>query len=218
MRLICVMVGVFVTWMSSLSMAAGPVPIQEGVQYQLIPGIHDKPSSSRVEVVEFFSYGCPHCYHFDSLLREWAKKSPIPIDLVQVPVTFRPGWEIYASAYYTAELFNKLGSIHEDFYKAVHEAGRAMTEPGELTSFFAAHGIPPNQFVKTIDSFGVHIKVESGAKMALNYHVISVPTLIVNKKYLTDTGLTGSYEGVLAVLDYLVQKETKKGKTLTLKK
>lgn len=211
-------VGVFAIWMSSLSVVAGPVPIQEGVHYQLIPGLHDKPSSSRVEIVEFFSYGCPHCYHFDPLLRDWVKKSPIPIELVLVPVTFQPGWDLYALAYYTAELFNKLDSIHPDFYQAVHQEGRAMMDVGGLTRFFAAHGVVPTQFAKTIHSFGVHVKVDSATKMALNYRITAVPTLVVNKKYLIHSGLTGSYEGVLAALDFLVQKEAKQAKFFARKK
>lgn len=204
--------GVLLTGMLSLSTFASQlVPILEGVHYQRIPGLQRPPTASRVEVLEFFSYGCPHCYHFDPMLQKWAETSSIPIDLIRVPVTFRPGWEIYASAYYTAELFNKLDVIHMDFFKAVQE-GQPLMNLDALTRFFAKHSISPDQFLKTFDSFGVHTKISSALKMAIDYHVSAVPTVVVNRKYVTHTGLTGSYQGLLAVLDGLAQKEIKKTK------
>lgn len=202
--------GVVLTGMFSFGIYASQlVPIMEGVHYQRIPGLVRAPSVTRVEVLEFFSYGCPHCYHFDPMLQKWAETSPIPIDLVRVPVTFRPGWEIYASAYYTAESFNKLDKIHMDFFKAV-QGGQPLMSLDALTRFFAKHGIAPDQFIKTFDSFGVHTKISSALKMAIDYRVSAVPTVVVNRKYVTHTGLVGNYEGLLAVLDVLAQKEIKK--------
>lgn len=205
--------GVFLAGLLSLTALAAEMPIKEGVHYKVIPGVHGKPSSNDVEVIEFFSYGCPHCYHFDPILHEWAKKSIVPIDLVLTPVTFRPGWDIYAAAYYTAELFNKLDNIHTDFYKAVQQEGHALMDMRDLTYFFTKHGISQDQFAKTIDSFGVRVKVGQAVKMATDYRITAVPTLIVNRKYMTDaTAAGGSFKRLLAVLSYLAQKETKKVK------
>lgn len=212
MQLVRLVFGCFLMGLSSLSVNAGRVSIQEGVHYQRVPHVHENPSSDRVEVMAFFSYACPHCYQFDQILHEWAKKSSFPVDLVLVPVTFRPGWDIYAAAYYTAELFNKLDGIHADFYKAIHEEGRNLMDMGELTQFFAKHGITPSQFMKTIDSFGVRVKMGSAVKMATDYRISAVPTLLVNRKYLTNVSTTGKFEGLLTVLEYLIQKEVKKVK------
>lgn len=214
MRWIRLSLGVFLTGMSSLLAFAGATLIQEGAHYQVIPSVHAKPPSNRVEVIAFFSYGCPHCYHFDPVLQAWAKKSPMPIDLVLVPVTFRPGWEVYAQAYYAAELFNKLDSIHMDLFTTIHQGGQSLLEMRELMNFFAKHGIPPDQFMKTFNSFGVSVKVGSAVKMALDYRIHSVPTVVVNGKYLIHAGFTGSFEGTLAVLDYLIKKEVKGVKTV----
>ena len=108
---------------------------------------------TKVEVIEFFWYGCPHCYRFDPYLEAWRKKQPDQVLFKRQPVIFGPHWAPQARAYFTAEVLGVVDKIHRDFFDAMHQEKKRMAGEEELAKFFAEHGIDEQTFKNAFHSF-----------------------------------------------------------------
>lgn len=163
--------------------------------------------ASKIEVVELFWYGCPHCYHLEPLLTKWAAGLPPDVVFVRTPAILGPSWEILARAYYTAEMLGVLDKIHEPLFKAIHEDKKKFTSEEELAKFFAAQGVDEKQFRDTLKSFGVAAKLNRSKQMTQRYGITGVPALIINGKYRTSVSDAGDQEKMLELTDKLIAKE-----------
>lgn len=191
-----------------LSFAADNKAPDEGIEYQLVTSPQPTNTTGKVEVVEFFWYGCGHCFMFEPHISGWLKKKPENVEFIRIPAALNPGWEIHARAYYTAEVLDALNKIHEPLFNAIHVEKRKLNDETALAAFFAEHGVPEADFRKTFHSFAVETKLRRAMSLAQRYGISGVPTIIVNGKYRTDAGMTGSYENLLQVMNYLIQKES----------
>lgn len=187
-----------------LALGASAVELKEGRDYLRIdPPLPSDPS--RLEVTEFFWYGCPHCYDFEPLLAAWAKKLPADVRVRRVPaVLANPKWAPGARLFYTLEAMNRLDKLHGEVFQAIHHAGQRLGDEKVLLAWLAQKGVDAKTFNATAASFGVHSRVQQAQALALGAGVSGVPTVMVQGKYLALA--TGDYEELLTVIEQLLAR------------
>lgn len=189
---------------------AGAGAYDEGIEYIPIKPPVPTADPQRIEVVEMFWYGCPHCYRFEPKFKKWIKeRKPDNVDVVLIPAITGPGWVPAAKAFYTAELLGVLDRSHQALFDAIHVERKRFHSGEEFAKFFSRFGISEAKFLETYNSFAVDLKVRRAADLTRRYGVDGVPTIIVNGKYRTTGTLTNGDDGLLKVLDYLIALEAK---------
>ena len=132
-----------------------------GIHYDLLPIPVDTANPSKIEVVEVFSYGYPHCFSFDAPLEAWRAKQPADVAFRRVPAVFRSEWVILAQAFYASEVLGVTDKVHRPIFEAIHEQGLNLADPAVLAKVFQdSAGIDSEQFLKVLNSFGVRSKVQ----------------------------------------------------------
>ncbi len=165
-------------------------------------------AEDKVEVVEIFWYGCPHCYDFEPHLEEWLENKPDNVEFVRMPAVFRQDWLPHAKAYYTAKELDAVDSIHGALFAAIHEQGKRLASEAELKEFFVAQGIDADAFTKAYNSQSVESQIQRSLAMLRRYEVTGVPAVIVNGKYQTSGPMAGTYEGMIRVMNDLIERES----------
>ena len=168
-----------------------------------------QPTSSgdKIEVVEMFWYGCPHCYQFEPHVKAWKKSLPKNVSFKRVPAIFNDKWALHARAYYTAEALGVLEKIHAPLFDAMHKQHKRLDNQGKLADFFAKYGVSKEQFNSTFYSFAVNSKVNWAKHLTAAYKIDGVPTMIVQGKYRTSASLAGGHKEVIQVVNDLITKE-----------
>lgn len=175
-----------------------------GKDYNMISPVQPTDDAAKIEVVEFFSYGCPHCGDFNPLVTAWAAKLPIDVVFKKVPVTFgRGAWESIARLYYTLEITGDLARLEGDIFKAIHSERVNLFEPGALTEWVVKKGVDAKKFNDTFKSFGVMSKVKRGDQMAQAYKISGVPALAIDGKFMIGEL---AFNEKLAAADKLIAK------------
>ena len=196
-------------FISSLAVAQA-LQFDEGTEYQRVVPPQRTETGDKIEVLELFWYGCPHCYHFEPLLDKWLQNKPANVEFRRMPVIFtNPKWELHAKAYYTAEALGVLDKIHRPLFDAIHAQNRDLGTEAALMAFFAQHGVSNEDFQRTFNSFSVRTKTNQAKTMTDRYGISGVPAVIVNGKYRTDGISAGTLENALAVVNYLINNEVK---------
>ena len=181
----------------------------EGIEYKRIVPPVKPATASKIEVVEMFWYGCPHCYNFEPQLNKWQAGMPGDVELVKIPAIFqdRAVWELHARAFYAAELLGILDKSHQAMFDYLHKQRKHLHSEDEVASFYSQFGVDKQLFKETLRSFGVEMKVNRARDLTRRYKIDGVPSLIVNGKYLTHASLTNGQAGMLKVVDFLIEKE-----------
>jgi len=189
---------------SALTVAMPSFAQTAGKEFTLVTPAQPTEDAGKIEVLEFFSYGCPHCADFNPLLTAWVAKLPADVVVKKVPVTFgRAAWANIAKLYYTLEITGDLHRLEADVFKAIHAERQNLFEEKALTEWVVKKGVDPKKFAETFGSFGVMSKVKRGDQMAQAYRITGVPALAVDGKYLIgDMG----FNEKLAVADKLIAK------------
>jgi thiol:disulfide interchange protein DsbA len=190
--------------------AAGGVELYvAGTHY--LPIVPEQPTQTgdKIEVLEIFWYGCRHCNEFEPYITAWLSKKPENVEFRRMPATFKDLWTLHARAFYTAEALGVLEKIHSPFFKALHEENRSLVDQASLADFFAEHGVNKDDFNKTFSSFSVDSKVRQANHMIIQYKITGVPAVIVNGKYLVTGSMSGGYDELFKIVDFLVEKERK---------
>jgi len=191
-----------------LVLAAAPQPFQELTDYAVIDTATAPPTSSgdKVEVIEAFFYGCPHCYQLLPLLNRWRAEHEQDVDFKYLPVIFQPSWALYARAYYAADALGAVEKIHEPLFRAIHAEKRALGTPAALAEFFAEHGVPREDFYGALNSFAVNLNISRAQDLTKRYGITGVPALIVDGRYRTSASMAGTHERALQVVSFLIDK------------
>jgi thiol:disulfide interchange protein DsbA len=197
---------------SILFMVAGTAcaaSYEEGKHYQRVdqPKIID---GDKVEVLEFFWYGCPHCYSFEPHISKWKKSKPANVEFVRIPATFQPLWQLHARAYYALEMLGVGENIHLKFFSEIHNNKNYLKTVDDLTKFVEQYGVNRSEFVDAMNSFTVETKVRKAQKLVTEYDLKGVPAISVNGKYLISASMAGSYDNMIKIMNYLIEKETAK--------
>ena len=186
--------------------AAGADAEIEGL-YQKLPSAQPTSDPDRIEVVEVFWYGCPHCNRFQPYLEPWIEELPEDVRFVRMPAVFNEVWELHARAYYIAHALGVLDDIHLKIFAAIHDEGRRLETMDALRDFFALHGVAASDFDRHAKSFSVKSGVQRSLVMQGRYGLRGVPALIVNGRFLVSGSTAGSYPRVLEVADALIARE-----------
>jgi thiol:disulfide interchange protein DsbA len=192
-----------------LTAHAMPVAYVEGVHYKATPKrLATTTEENMIEVVEMFSYSCPHCFSLEASVAQWKKDLPENVKFVQVPAIFRDSWLQLAKVFYTAEVTGDLEKLHPLLFSAIHVDKRKLLTEDQLLDFVAEQGIDRDAFAKTMNSFTVKAKVKKALVMSQSSGITGVPAMIVNGKYHTSAPLAGGMDEMLKAVDFLIQKES----------
>ncbi len=173
----------FALFLSLSSWAAFAAPAQ-GTDYALVTPPQPPITAGKVEVIEFFSYGCPHCFHLQPLLNEWQTQLPANAVLVKVPVSFgRREWGQLVRAYYTLEATGDLKRLDDKLFAAIHEEGKQLYDVDALAGWAAQNGVDANKFRTLFNSPEVTQKATHAEQLSRDYKINGVPTMTVAGKY-----------------------------------
>jgi len=184
-----------------------PADIKAGQQYVELPTPMPVAQPDKIEVVELFWYGCPHCYQFEPTLNAWADKLPEDVSFRRIPALFGGLWNVHGQLFLTLESMGVESKVHSAIFDAIHKEGKKLATPEEMVEFLAAQGIDKEAFLKTWNSFNVKAQMEKAKKLAIAYQISGVPVMVVNGKYRFDLGSSGGPQNTLRVADYLIGQE-----------
>jgi len=167
--------------------------------------------AGKIEVLEFFWYGCPHCNSLEPSLKAWVAKLPDDVVFRRVHVPF--GERRHQQLFYTLEAMGKAEEVNDAVFRAIHVDRDRLDTPDKMVAMLSKHGIDGKQFRETFDSFAVRTKMRRAAQVVDAYGVDGVPAMAVNGKYYTSPSMVGSAAGALRMLDQLIEIErrAKKG-------
>lgn len=175
--------------------------------YTVITPAQPTQSADKIEVLEIFWYGCPHCYAFEPYLRQWLANKSATVEFRQVPGILGNNWVPHAKAYYVAEALGILDKVHQPLFDAIHKDKRNIYTDDDIRAFFIGLGVDEARFSEIYNSQELLNKLRQAYELQQKYRITGVPTVIINGKYLTSPSMAGSHEQTLKVMDYLVDKE-----------
>jgi thiol:disulfide interchange protein DsbA len=188
-----------------------------GVNYTpLVPAVPTSVPAGKVEVVEVFWYGCPHCNALEPFLATWTKNKAEYIEFVRLPVMWGPVHRAHARLFYVLKSLGRL-DLHQKVFDVIHKEGRMLVSNDEAATrkmqldFATANGIKAEDFNKAWDSFSVTSDLQRAEQLSERYQVGSVPLIIINGKYTTDVGQAGGNAGeLLAIINDLAASERRR--------
>ena len=187
---------------------------KEGTHFtRLVPTQPTVGSADKIEVAEIFMYSCPHCYDLEAHINKWAETASPNVRFVRIPAVFNQAAQLHAQLYYTEVFLAKTGVLKDEnaframVFEEFHRKGNRMTSQAAIQRVFARAGVSEDDFNRTWNSFEVNQAMRVAADLARRYNAASVPMIIVNGKYRTDTASAGSYPNLMEVIDELTARE-----------
>ncbi|SDQ24580.1 MULTISPECIES: thiol:disulfide interchange protein DsbA [unclassified Pseudomonas] len=171
---------------------SNPVPVS-------VPG--------KIEVVELFWYGCPHCYSFEPVINPWVEKLPKDVNFKRIPAMFGGPWDAHGKMFLTLEAMGVEHKVHAAVFEAIQKQRKQLTKLDDMADFLATQGVDPDKFRATFNSFAINGQATKAKELAKKYGITGVPSMVVNGKYRFDLGTAKGPQGVLNVADYLIAKE-----------
>ena len=209
-------------WLLALAVSVGAhAQITPGKDYRVINPPQPTESGKRVEVLEFFWYGCPHCNALQPPLRVWLKQKPADVEFKRVPAVFDNSWLPLTFAFYALEAMGLADKLHYDVFAAIHEQRVRLSDQAVLFDWVAKHGVDRQKFADTYNSFGVKSRGMRSIEMTRNYDIPGTPAITVDGKYLVAPSMiltprnTVDYDRYFQVLDQVIamaRKERASGK------
>ena len=195
----------------ALSAAAALGAAQAGKDYTLVDPPQPTDVAGKVEVIEFFSYACPHCNHLEPDLEAWARKLPPNVVLHRIPVTFgRTEWVSLAKLHLALETLGEGDRLAGKVFHAVHEEHFSLTNADNCADWAVRQGIDRQKFLDVYNSFGVQTKLQRANMKAQTYAIDGVPSLIVDGRFKTSPAMAGGNNAnAMAVVDELIQVAAK---------
>lgn len=186
--------------------AQGAVPV-EGKDYLRLSPPVPVPANGKIEVIDFFWYGCPHCNAFGPTLDAWAKRLPPDVNYHHVPVAFRDEpFVAHQRIYYALEEMKLVDTMHRRVFAAIHVDRMRLDKPADIAAFMTKNGVDGAKFLEFYNGFSVQTKARQAAQLAQAYKLDGVPAMGIAGKYFTSPALAGSPERSLAVADFLIQQ------------
>jgi len=162
--------------------------------------------AGKVEVLEFFSYACPHCSAFEPALEAWEKQLPADVVLRRVPVSFLMNADNFMHTYYALETIGAVQAMQLKIFRGIHIERKHLEKGEDIAAFIGANGGDSAKFLAAFKSFSVNTSVARAKKLMADFKVESVPTLVVQGRWMTSPSQAGTQERALAVVDQLVQR------------
>jgi len=187
---------------------------KEGTHFtRLVPTQPTVGGADKIEVAEIFMYSCPHCYDLETHINKWAETISPNVRFVRIPAVFNQAAQLHAQLYYTEVFLAKTGALKDEtafremVFEEFHRKGNRLTSLAAIQRVFARAGVSEDDFNRTWNSFEVNQALRVAADLARRYNVTSVPMIVVNGKYRTDTASAGGYPKLMEVIDELTARE-----------
>jgi thiol:disulfide interchange protein DsbA len=201
--------------------AAGTLPAGRwvaGTHYRpLVPAQPTNASPGKIEVVEIFWYGCPHCLALEPFIDSWQKNKPANVEFNRVPVMWGPAHRGHAQLFYTLQALGKLTALHTKVFDEIQRNGKALVAQGDdaatlrlQQAFARANGISDAEYAKAFSSFTVQTKLQQAEEMTRRYRVEGVPLIVINGKYVTDVGMAGGQSNLISLINDLAANEKRR--------
>ncbi|RZJ05971.1 MAG: thiol:disulfide interchange protein DsbA/DsbL [Rubrivivax sp.] len=197
--------------LAGAAFAQGPA---EGRQYVTLGQPLPTPPG-KIEVVEFFWYGCPHCYAFEPVIEPWAKQQPADVAFRKVHVAFRANVKIHQRMFFALEALGKEATCRPAIFAAMHQQGMQLDDAKSQAKFLSNLGVDPVKYQDAYNSFGVQTKCVQAEKLSDAFRIDGVPSVGIGGRFLTSPGMASAGQRVpesesgqraLQVMDYLVQR------------
>jgi thiol:disulfide interchange protein DsbA len=194
------LVAILVAAFLGLPLAAGAQQIQYG---ELNPP-QPVESKGKIEVIEFFWYGCPHCYSLEPYIDAWLKKLPPDVEFRRVPAVFNSRWGHDATIFYTLEAMGLLDKLHRPLFDAIHKNSLRTDNEAALNEWLQKNGVEPKKFMDTMKSFGVQSKTRRAVQQTVAYKIDGTPAMAVGGRYTVSAEQGRTQQGMLQAVDGLV--------------
>lgn len=189
-------------WLSCLAVLVHAEP-QLGREYGLVA--QPQPTDAKkIEVMEVFSYACPHCFNLEPTIAQWSKKLPRDVAFTRLHAVSNPAWVSLGKLYYALESLGELERLHADAFNAFHIKDVRLGDEKTATEWVAKQGVDAKKFGDAYNSFGVQSKVARSKQLTTAYGINGVPTIVVAGKYQTSAQMAGGHDNTLKVTEYLI--------------
>jgi thiol:disulfide interchange protein DsbA len=192
----------------AVAQARRPAP---GVDYTELRPAQPVEAQGKIEVLEFFWYGCPHCYTLEPLLERWIPTLPADTQFRRVPAVLNPGWGNEALVYCTFEALGVLARLHRPFFDAIHRDRMKSRDPVALNDWLQKNGVEVKKYDEMSKSFGVQSKVRRAAQLSAAYRIDGTPALAVHGRYTVSAEQARTQSDMLAIAEYLIGVARKGG-------
>ncbi|WP_180116179.1 thiol:disulfide interchange protein DsbA/DsbL [Acinetobacter sp. YH12140] len=199
------LLGTITTAILAFSGSAMAAQFVAGTDYTVIPKPIKVERPGKIEVREFFWYGCPHCFKLEPHMQTWLKQLPKDVRFVRTPAAMNPLWEQGARAYYASEALGVRQKAHLQLFHDIHVGQKNILEQGAFAKFYTRYGVPEAKFNSTFKSFAVSSKIAQAKSLAAQYQLSGVPAITVNGKYIVQ----GEDARTVEIVKFLVDKERK---------
>jgi thiol:disulfide interchange protein DsbA len=189
----------FITLMTLPFAAAG-----QPFQYGEINPPQPAESKDKIEVIEFFWYGCPHCYTLEPHIEAWLKTRPPDVEFRRVPAVFNQRWGHDAAIYYALEALGLVEKLHRPLFDAIHKSNLRTDNEAALGEWLQKNGVEPKKFMDTMKSFGVQSKTRRAVQQTLAYKIDGTPAMAVAGRYTVSAEQGRTQQGMLQAVDSLV--------------
>jgi thiol:disulfide interchange protein DsbA len=191
---------------AALGAAALPLRAQQGAAagYSTLQNAMPVENPGRIEIAEFFWYGCIHCYNLEPAIEAWLPKLPADTYFRRIPAVFSPRWAHDAAIYYAFEALGVLGKLHRPLFDAIHKDRLKTDDPAALNQWLGRNGVDQAKFDAAMKSFGVQSKVKRAAQITTGAQIDGTPALMVQGRYTISTEQGRTREGMLANADRLI--------------
>ena len=193
----------------ALTVLASPAQAQLAVgrDYVVIEPAQLTDNPAKIEVIEFFSYACPHCNDLSPHINQWAAKLPSDVVFKRVPVGFNnPFYQLMAKLYYTLEAIGELERLDGAVFNAIHEKGLKLVDDKSIAEWVVSQGVDAKKFSDAFNAFGVISKTKRADQIAQASHISGVPALVVDGRYLVTGKEVKSHADLLALADKVIDK------------
>ena len=190
----------------AFTLPSGAQEFKEDVNF--FPLLVEQPvrTGDRIEVLEIFWYGCPHCYALEPYLKKWLRNKPEFVEFVQLPAVLNRSWAFDARVFYTFVALGLIDELHEAYFDAIHKDRRRMKKVEQVASWAQEQGVDPQLILDTFNSFGVDSMLANATQMSGRYEADGVPTIIIDGKYRTTVSLAGGHNEIIDLINYLAQR------------
>ena len=188
--------------------AQGAQPV-EGRDFVRLNAPAPVAAGGKIDVVVFFSYGCPHCFSFEPMLEQWTKRLPPDVAVRRVPAAFNGPFEGYARLYLALDALGQSEALNRRVFNAIHVQRQRLDKESDIAAFVQANGGDGAKVVETMKSFGVATRLKQSRQLFEAYKIDGVPTLGIHGRWFTSPALANGHDRAIAVADVLVQRARK---------
>ncbi|HEY6898475.1 MAG TPA: thiol:disulfide interchange protein DsbA/DsbL [Rhodocyclaceae bacterium] len=192
-----------------IAAAAGAAPV-EGKDYTVVNPALPSDTPGKIEVVEFFWYGCPHCAHFEPILNQWAKKLPKDAVLRPVPAPLNPSWVAGAKLFYALDALGQEGKLRDSIFTAIHETSEfSPNDERNFPTWLAKKGVDAAKFSEVYGSFTIQSKLQRAGQLARSAGISGTPSIVIGGRYRIDQPAGMPPQQFAELADFLVAKARK---------